>query len=129
MSGLKKDKQKIQRRPRVRAKIFGTPVKPRISVFRSNNHIYAQLIDDNKGITLVSANDKDIVSKNKDKKSDKSKKDIFKKKESAFEVGNMLAFKAAKKKIKRVVFDRGGYKYHGRVAALAEGARKGGLKF
>ncbi len=103
-----------QRHKRVRAKISGTPQRPRISVFRSLKHTYAQLVDDSKGVTLVSANDYG-VKKNKT--------------ESAFAVGEELAKKAKEKKISEVVFDRGGYLYHGRVKAVAEGARKGGLKF
>lgn len=106
---------KIKRKLRTRAKIKGTPNRPRLSVFRSNKAIYAQLIDDDKGITLVSAREKKLGKKTKIEK--------------AQEVGKILAERALKKKIKTVVFDRGQYRYHGRVKALAEGARKGGLKF
>lgn len=88
----------------------------RISVFRSNRHIYAQLIDDKRGKTLVSASDFEI-------------KDIKDRKKIAFDVGKLLAQKAKKGKVAIVVFDRGHYKYHGIVRALAEGAREGGLKF
>lgn len=104
-----------RRRVRVRGKIFGTPRKPRLSVFRSGKHIYAQLIDDKKGETLASASDLDLKTGTKIDK--------------AGVVGGELAKKALKLKIKKVVFDRGGYKYHGRVKAVAEGARKGGLRF
>lgn len=88
----------------------------RISVFCSNRHIYAQLIDDKKGKTLVSASDFEI-------------KDIKDRKKIAFDVGKLLAQKAKKAKVAIVVFDRGHYKYHGIVRAIAEGAREGGLKF
>lgn len=106
----------LQRKKRVRAKIAGTKDIPRLSVFRSNKYIYAQLIDDESQKTLVSASSPEV----KEKKV---------KMEVAEIVGETLAKKALKKKIKKVVFDRSGYKYHGRVAALAEGARKGGLEF
>jgi len=106
---------KKKRKERTRAKIKGTPNRPRLSVFRSNKAIYAQLIDDDKGITLVSAREKKLGKKTKI--------------EQAQEAGKILAERALKKKIKTVVFDRGQYRYHGRVKALAEGARKGGLKF
>ncbi len=109
---------KIRRHKRVRAKIFGKADYPRLCVFRSPKHIYAQLINDEKGITLVSANDREL------KKSAKPNKIII-----AQEVGKLIAGKAIKNKIEKVVFDRAGYKYHGRVKALAEGAREGGLKF
>lgn len=103
-----KRKNKIRRHKRVRALVKGTQDRPRLSVFRSNKRIYAQLIDDSKGITLLSANDI---------------------KTSALKVGEILAKKAIEKGINSAVFDRGGYKYHGRVKALAEGARQEGLKF
>lgn len=105
---------------RTRKKLTVTAEAPRISVFRSNKHIYAQIIDDSRGITLVS--ESDLVLKNeKGEKADNIK--------LALTVGENLATKATKKKIKKVVFDRGGYKYHGRIKAFAEGARKGGLIF
>lgn len=108
---------KRQRRAaRTRAKIFGTIARPRLSVFRSNKHIYAQLIDDESGKTLAWAGDLAIKEKNK--------KTVI-----AGGVGKLLAQKAEAVKIKEVIFDRGGYKYHGRVKALADGAREGGLKF
>jgi large subunit ribosomal protein L18 len=113
---LAKQEKRIKRHARVRAKVIGSIEKPRLCVFRSNSHIYAQLIDDTKKSTIVSANDIEI--KEKTDKVNVSK-----------QVGALLAKKAAEKKIIEVVFDRGGYKYHGRVKALAEGAREGGLKF
>ncbi|RJQ32661.1 50S ribosomal protein L18 [Candidatus Parcubacteria bacterium] len=108
-------KREIRHR-RIRAKAKGDASKPRLSVFRSNKHVFAQIIDDSKGSTIVSGSD--IKSKDKLKKTDSAKK-----------VGLELAKAAIGKKIERVVFDRGGCKYHGRVKALAEGAREGGLKF
>ncbi len=129
MSNLNKNQKRDRRRRRIRARVFGTALRPRLSVFRSNSHIYCQIVDDQKGITLVSVSDKEVVADIKDKKGPESKVEILSKKDLAFAVGSMLALKSAKKKIKRVVFDRGGYKYHGRVAFLAEGARKGGLEF
>ncbi len=107
-----------RRHKRIRKKIFGTAKIPRLCVFRSNKHIYAQLIDDEKGHTLISASDLEIKLEKKLTKVEKSK-----------EVGKLIAKKAKEVGIERVVFDRGGYKYHGRVKALAEGAREGGLKF
>ena len=108
-------KRKI-RHKRVRAKIKGTSGRPRLSVFRSNRYVFAQIIDDIKGLTLVSAGD--LKSRGKTKKT-----------ESAKSVGLELAKAAKLKKIESVAFDRGGNKYQGRVKALAEGAREGGLKF
>ena len=124
---MKKTKQekRYRRHRRVRAKIKGTAKVPRLCVFRSNKHIYAQLIDDEKGKTLISASDLDT----KLLKTTKSKKDFKGKAAVAYRVGQILAQKALEKKFEKVVFDRGGYKYHGRVKALAEGAREGGLKF
>ncbi len=124
---LKKEARERRHR-RVRAKIKGTAERPRLSVFRSLKHIYAQLIDDTQGNTLVAANDLEI--KKISQKIEKDDLDKFSTKvRKAYLVGQLLAEKAIKKGIKKVVFDRGGYKYHGRVKALAEGARKGGLKF
>ena len=113
---LEKKAKRIIRHKRVRAKAEGTATKPRLCVFRSNQHIYAQLIDDTTGKTILATND--ATTKGKDKKTDSSKK-----------VGNEIAKLAIEKKITEVIFDRGGNKYHGRVKALAEGAREGGLKF
>jgi len=103
---------------KIKAKIFGTKERPRISIFRSNKHIYVQIIDDFRKITILSGSDTEI----KDKKN-KTKTQI------AFDVGQMIAKKAKRHSVKKVVFDRGNYKYHGRVKALAEGARKDGLLF
>ncbi len=109
--------KKLRRARRVRAKILGTAKRPRLSVFRSLKHIYGQLLDDTKGTTLLSASSLEL------------KKPKLKGKELAREVGKSLAKKAELKKIKEVVFDRGGYKFHGQVKALADGAKEGGLKF
>ncbi len=121
MIQVKKQLQREKRHRRVRAKINGTSKCPRLNVFRSNKYIYAQLIDDEKGKTLVAVTDKTLKIKSKIKE--------FSKINNALEVGKILAEKAIEKKIKKIVFDRGGYKYHGRVKAVAEGARQGGLKF
>lgn len=102
----------------------GTAEKPRLNVFRSNRHIFLQLIDDEKGKTILSA--ADAGAKAAKKTGAKAK---IKKTEAAFEAGKALAELALKKKIKNVVFDRGGRPYHGRIKAAAEGARKGGLNF
>jgi len=112
--------KKIRHR-RVRQKITGTISRPRLCVFRSLNHVYAQLIDDSRGQTLVSMGTLDSQVRSKINGMGKSKK--------AGIVGTLLAEKALNKGIKQVVFDRGGYKYHGRVKALAEAARKAGLEF
>ncbi|MBC7868496.1 MAG: 50S ribosomal protein L18 [Gloeobacteraceae cyanobacterium ES-bin-316] len=110
-------RQKI--RYRIRKKISGTPGKPRLSVFRSNSEIYAQLIDDTNGATIASASSKQKdISAQKAAKTEKSKM-----------VGEAIAKKATELGIKAVVFDRSGYIYHGRVKAVAEGAREGGLDF
>ncbi|MGV8906348.1 MAG: 50S ribosomal protein L18 [Acetobacterium sp.] len=116
-----KNKLRIARHFRVRNKISGTDLRPRLNVFRSNKNIYAQIVDDTKGITLVSAssNDADLkgqVTNGGDKAAAKA-------------VGQAVAKKALEKGINTVVFDRGGYVYHGRVKELAEGAREAGLKF
>lgn len=106
------------RHRRIRKKVKGTAGKPRLCVFRSSRHIYAQLIDDDRGEVLVSADDRELSKKKVE--SDK--------KQRAREVGGLIAEKAKEKSISVAVFDRAGYKYHGRVRALAEGAREGGLK-
>ncbi len=111
----KKQIKKIRRKAKIRVKVKGTAKRPRLSVFRSNANIYAQMIDDDKGVTLASVHSKEIKSGGK-------------KTEISFELGKALAKKALDKKIKQAVFDRGGYKFHGRVKAVAEGARQGGLK-
>ena len=109
---------RIKRHRRVRKNISGTAERPRLNVYRSLNHIYAQIIDDTKGVTLVSASSMD-----------KDFNQYGGNCEAAKAVGMVVAKKALDKGIKAVVFDRGGYVYHGRVAALAEGAREGGLEF
>ena len=110
--------QRRKRHKRVRGKISGTPERPRLNVFRSEKHIYAQVIDDTKGVTLCSAS-----SVEKEFKGSGSNK------EGAQKVGKMVAERAKAKGIENVVFDRGGYIYHGRVKELAEAAREGGLTF
>lgn len=147
---------KEKRKARVRARIKGSAVRPRLSVFRSNRHIYAQIINDEKGKTLVAASEADLSNLKADGKhaalktlkgtgntententasvsSGNSVSSVLQKKhlktDRAMLVGQLLAKKALKKGIKKVVFDRGSYKYHGRVKALAEGARESGLKF
>ncbi len=123
---LERQLKRQRRHRRVRAKIKGTAKVPRLCVFKSTKHIYAQLINDEKGETLIAASDSEIKKPTDSKisKSEKEKKFI-----KACKVGKLIAQKAAKKEIKKVVFDRGGYKYHGKVKALAEGAREGGLQF
>lgn len=112
----KQNRKKI--RARIRAKISGTKERPRLAVFRSANHIYAQLIDDVAGVTLAAASSLD-----------KGFEGSGGNKEGARKVGLMIAQRAKEKEIETVVFDRGGFIYHGRVKELAEGAREGGLKF
>ena len=117
---MKNQQNKRRRRIRwqIRKKISGTSDRPRLSIFRSNKDIYAQLIDDTQGITIIAANSREKnIDSSKGTKSDKAK-----------EVGILLAQKAKDKGIATVVFDRGGFLYHGRVKALADGAREGGLK-
>jgi large subunit ribosomal protein L18 len=113
----KKDLRRLRIRRSIRSNVSGTSVKPRLSVFRSNTGIYAQIIDDLKGFTIVSASSKELDS------ASGTKTDVSK------AVGQKLAEKALGKGISTVVFDRGGYLYHGRVKALADGAREAGLKF
>ena len=112
----KKDTLRKRRHERIRSKIKGTAKRPRLVVFRSLTHIYAQLIDDENGKILAESSD--LKSKDKGTKSDKAKK-----------IGQDIAKKAQEKKITKVIFDRNGYKYHGRTKAVAQGAREGGLKF
>ena len=119
ISKINKNQDRLKRHKRVRRKIKGTAEMPRLSVYRTLNHIYAQVIDDVAGNTLVTASTLDKELKGKLEGKDK--------KAQAFAVGELLAKKAKAKKIKNVVFDRGGYLYTGRVASLADGARKGGL--
>lgn len=113
MAKTSKREKKQRRHRRVRAKVRGSKDRPRLSLFRSNRYLWAQIIDDEEARTLAHA----------------SSKEIKKAGNSAEEVGKLIAKRALEKKIDKVVFDRGGYKYHGVVKALADGARKGGLKF
>lgn len=119
----KPDRKKIRarRRLRVRKKISGTAERPRLNVFRSLHHIYAQIIDDDRGVTLVSASTLSPELKGRFNRNSN--------KQAAEAVGRLLAQKALDKGIKKVVFDRAGYIYHGRVKTLAEAAREGGLEF
>ena len=110
--------QRLKRHKRVRGKISGTPERPRLAVYRSNANISAQIIDDVAGVTLVSASTQE-----------KGFEGIGSNKAAAKTIGQTIAERAAAKGITEVVFDRGGYLYHGRVSELAEGAREGGLKF
>jgi large subunit ribosomal protein L18 len=113
----KKSAQRARRHNRIRAKVNGTEAMPRLSVYKSNKYVYAQLIDDEKGNTIVAASTKDVKTKAKGML------------EKAKQAGIELAKLAGTKNIKKVVFDRGGFIYTGRVKALAEGAREGGLQF
>ena len=110
--------QRIKRHKRVRSKISGTSERPRLNVFRSEKHIYAQVIDDTEGVTLCAASSLE-----------RGFKGSGSNKEAAKQVGKRVAERAIKKGVEDVVFDRGGYIYHGRVKELAEAAREGGLKF
>ncbi len=116
---INKNASRKKRHTRVRLKVSGTPERPRLNVFRSNKHIQAQLIDDVNGVTIVSASTKD-----KDFKGESTSN-----KEAAALVGEMIAKRAADKEVTEVVFDRGGYVFHGRVKALADAARENGLQF
>jgi large subunit ribosomal protein L18 len=113
--GTTKPENRLVRRRRIRAKVAGTPVRPRLSVFKSNKYIYAQLIDDTTGTTIAAASS-NAISKGTDS-------------EKAGEVGRAIAKLAKEKKIEKAVFDRGGYIYTGKIKTLAEGAREGGLDF
>jgi large subunit ribosomal protein L18 len=115
---INKNANRIRRHKRVRGKISGTAERPRLNVFRSANHMYAQLIDDDKGVTICSAS-------TTDKNFTESGGNV----EAAKKIGMAIAEKGKKAGITEIVFDRSGYVYHGRVAALADGAREGGLKF
>jgi large subunit ribosomal protein L18 len=114
-----KNATRKKRHARVRSKLSGTASRPRLNVFRSNKHIYAQLIDDVNGVTLVSAStlDKDVSVESASNT------------EAAVKVGELVAKRAVEKGVNEVVFDRGGYLYHGRVQALADAARENGLQF
>lgn len=119
---LKKKIRHVRRKKHVRRKVLGSPDRPRLTVFRSNRNIYAQLIDDEAGHTLVSAStqEKPLQQEQANRNGDS---------QAAKRVGETLAAKAVEKGIKKVIFDRNGYAYHGRIRALAEGAREGGLEF
>lgn len=112
------NKARLKRKRSFRAKFSGSKKRPRLNIFRSSKHIYASLIDDVEGKTIIWSNERGIKPKEKSTKSDK-----------AFLVGEEIARKATKKGFKKVIFDRSGYLYHGRVKKLAEGAREGGLSF
>ena len=116
-----KNANRLQRHKRVRRKVFGTPQRPRLCVFRSSNNIYAQIIDDANRVTLTAASSLDAEVKGAVNHGGN--------KEAAKMVGEMIAKRAIEKGITEVVFDRGGYLYHGRVQVLAEAAREAGLKF
>ncbi|PKM79273.1 MAG: 50S ribosomal protein L18 [Firmicutes bacterium HGW-Firmicutes-13] len=116
-----KNALRIKRHMRIRTKLSGTPDKPRLNVFRSLKHIYAQVIDDQSGRTVVHASSLDPEIKEKADSTGNTK--------AAKLVGTLIAKRALDKGIREVVFDRGGYRYHGRVEALADGAREGGLEF
>jgi large subunit ribosomal protein L18 len=115
MATLQKRMHREKRRKRVRRKVVGTAARPRLSVYRSNVHIYAQLIDDDAQATLAAADCREVG-------------EAENRKDAARKVGELIASKASEAGIETAVFDRGGNKYHGRIAALAEGAREGGLK-
>lgn len=115
---LKNQEKRIRRHRRIRSRVVGTKERPRLCIFRSNQHIYAQLIDDERGKTLLAVSDVEL------KKSAKTKKLAI-----AAEIGKLIAQKAIENKIEKVVFDRGGYKYHGTIKVLADAVREGGLKF
>jgi large subunit ribosomal protein L18 len=116
-----KSKTRTARRKRIRGRIHGSEARPRLSVFRSARHIYAQIINDDLGVVIASASTMDKELKGSLKNSGNS--------DAAKKVGELLASRAKKEKIETVSFDRGGFRYHGRVKALADAAREGGLKF
>lgn len=120
-----KRQKRLTRHTRLRRKINGTNDIPRLTVFRSGKYIYAQIISDENAKTLVSSSDLKIKKNNIKNEENKTTVKI----QAAFAVGRDIATKALTKKIKKVVFDRGGYKFHGRIKALADGAREGGLVF
>lgn len=122
MAIARKMTARMRRKLRVRRKISGTPERPRLSVYRSLRHMYAQVIDDESGVTLVAASSLEPALRDKLGSSTGNV-------EAAAEVGRLLGQRALEKGITRVVFDRGGNRYHGRVKALAEGAREAGLEF
>ncbi|GFN36915.1 50S ribosomal protein L18 [Tepidimicrobium xylanilyticum] len=118
---VSRNEMRKNRHLRIRKKVYGTPERPRLNVYKSNNHIYAQIIDDIKGHTLASAStlDKEL----------RGELNSTKNVEAAKLVGQLIGRRALEKGIKEVVFDRGGYIYHGKIKELAEGAREAGLKF
>ncbi len=121
--------KKKRRHLRIRAKVRGTAEVPRLSVFKSNKHIFVQLINDLDSKTIASASDIEMNLKNKKSAKPKAKEAVARKINIAREVGKLIAEKAKKIGIGKAVFDRGGFKYHGRIKSAAEGAREGGLKF
>ena len=116
-----KKEARLRRKKRVRKKVIGTSDRPRLSVFRSTRHIYAQVIDDSQGLTIAAASSMEKEVRDASKPGDK--------KAVAVKIGKLIAGRAKEKGISKVVFDRGGFMYHGRVKALSEGAREGGLTF
>ena len=122
MARVKTNKaRRVMRHIRVRRKVKGTPERPRLAIYRSLNHIYAQVIDDTQGITLAAASSLENELE--------SKSDGKRKTEIAYQVGELISERAKEKGVNTVVFDRGGYKFHGRLQSLADAARKGGLVF
>ena len=120
----KRSEARFNRKKRIRRKLSGTPERPRLSVFRSAKHIYAQVIDDTKGVTIAAAaSTEKIVMENSDLASAKGKSPV------AVLVGKLLAERVTSKGVKKVVFDRNGFLYHGRVKAVSDGAREAGLDF
>jgi large subunit ribosomal protein L18 len=122
LSKRERENNRLRRKRRIRKKVFGSPERPRLSVFKSNKHIYAQVIDDLDGHTLVSASTVQAEVQ------DELEEDLTKT-EEAKKVGEIVAERAEEQGIDQVVFDRNGFIYHGRLAAVAEGARDGGLEF
>ena len=116
-----KKRNRLNRRKRIRSKVHGTAERPRLSVFRSARHIYAQIINDDMGVVMTSASTMEAQLRGSSRNGGNM--------DAAREVGKLLAERAATKKIETVSFDRGGFKYHGRVKSLAEAVRDGGLKF
>ena len=123
LSKYEREDNRLRRKRRIRSDIIGTPYRPRLCVYKSNQHVYAQLIDDFEGHTLTSASTLD------DDVQDRADLDDMTKTEQARVVGEVVAERAQDKGIEQVVFDRNGFLYHGRLAAVADGAREGGLDF
>jgi large subunit ribosomal protein L18 len=128
MDAKTRRRARVRRHVRVRRKIAGTAERPRLAVYRSNRHIYAQLVDDDAARTLIAASDRDVRAGGAEKAGGATKAGVQGKTEPAKAVGELLAERAKAAGIDRVVFDRGGRLFHGRVAALAEGAREKGLQ-